>query len=152
MRQYNLLSLWQVSKNSSCQRIMLLFNAASVANLCVYSSGFITHRCTPLWTPHRWASACLWSGAYRCAETSTGAQRCRTAPVTTPSACLRKQKHCKSLRHRSSSVCPDGEQLNILWCPFDLYIQYIALSLCSTKNRCVLSGSCPAFFLVSVQL
>lgn len=59
-----------------------------MTNLSGFGSGFITHRCTPRWTPRQWASACR-SEAYLCAETSTDGQRYHTAPVTTPSACLK---------------------------------------------------------------
>lgn len=65
----------------------MLLKAAIVTNPAVGSNGFITYQGTPLGIPHQG----LQTEAYLCAQLSTGAQRCHTAPVTTPLACLKRQ-------------------------------------------------------------
>lgn len=65
----------------------MLLKAAIVTNPSVGGNGFITYQGTPLGIPHQG----LQTEAYLCAQLSTGAQRCHTAPVTTPLACLKRQ-------------------------------------------------------------
>lgn len=99
----------------------------TVVNLSVHSSGFITYRCTPLWTPHR----CVWSGAW--VSEGTGARWCRTAPATTPSACLRKQTQRKThCIHRSTENS---------WMCLNMYF----IRIYDKTSRCVMSDNSVAF-------
>lgn len=108
----------------------------------LFVPGFITYRCTP---PHRWASACLWSGAFRCAG-CRDAQRCHTEPVTTPSVCLKERSiicisdilHFYSLFNINNPMC-------IYLYPFARNISRVRVHS-SAENKATKTASASSFY------
>lgn len=85
--QTTILIFWHNSREVKKGNDKYVTKAAIVTNPAVGGNGFITYQGTPLGIPHQG----LQTEAYLCAQLSTGAQRCHTAPVTTPLACLKRQ-------------------------------------------------------------
>lgn len=77
---------------------------------------FITYRCTPLWTPRWCASWFLQSESFHFAGCK-GAQRCHTAPATTPLVCLWQQERWDRRRATASLVSePLYVSDSLKWC------------------------------------